>query len=188
MGFFVYMKYFYYFCNMERQSHGFEYQKVICERHNLISDKNYTGMWDAYQTDGTPCVIKLFKHNSELPLSDIFNNVARDKDFILKYGVWRGKKSNIVEEKEIFIDINKWRESFKWGHYEELNYWIKNLVSNSYSYDNTWKSEVKVWKEKWGINKLVQPRFKRDHKKQRRIQSAVAYKNLDMFLNYVKKK
>jgi len=114
VGFFVYMKYFYYFCNMERQRHGFEYQKVICERHNLISDKKYTGMWDAYQTDGTPCVIKLFKHNSELPLSDIFNNVARDKDFILKYGVWRGKKSNIVEEKEIFIDINKWKESFKW--------------------------------------------------------------------------
>ena len=173
---------------MERQSHGFEYQKVICERHNLISDKNYTGMWDAYQTDGTPCVIKLFKHNSELPLSDIFNNVARDKDFILKYGVWRGKKSNIVEEKEIFIDINKWRESFKWGHYEELNYWIKYVVSNSYSYDITWKSEMKEWKERWGKDRIVQPRFKRDHKKQRRIQSAVAYKNLDMFLNYVKKK
>ena len=174
---------------MERQIHGFEYQRELCEKHNLVSDENYTGLWDAYKRpDGVPCIIKTFKENSELPLSDIFNNVTRDKDFYLMYGVWRGEKSNIVEEKEIFIDINKWRESFEWGYYEELNYWIKNLVSNSYSYDKTWKSEVKVWKERWGINKLVQPRFKRDHKKQRRIQSAVAYKNLDMFLNYVKKK
>lgn len=173
---------------MERQSHGFEFQEKMNERYNLLSDENYTGMWDSYKPDKTPCVIKLFKENSELPLSDIFNNVARDRDFYLIYGVWRGKKSNIVEEKEIFIDINKWKESFEWGFYEELNHWIKNLVSNSYSYDNTWKSEMKVWKERWGVNKLVQPRFKRDHKKQRRIQSAVAYKNLDMFLNYVKKK
>jgi hypothetical protein len=173
---------------MERQGHGFEYQQKMCERHNLLSDENYTGMWDAHREDGISCIVKTFKENSELPLSDIFNNAARDKDFYLMYGVWRGKKSNIVEEKVIFIDIEKWKELFEWEHYEELNYWIKNLVSNSYSYDKTWKSEMKVWKERWGMDRLVQPRFKRDHKKQRRIQSAVAYKNLDIFLNYVKKK
>jgi hypothetical protein len=173
---------------MERQGHGFEYHQKMCERHNLLSDENYTGMWDAHREDGISCIVKIFKENSELPLSDIFNNAARDKDFYLMYGVWRGKKSNIVEEKVIFIDIEKWKELFEWEHYEELNYWIKNLVSNSYSYDKTWKSEMKVWKERWGMDRLVQPRFKRDHKKQRRIQSAVAYKNLDIFLNYVKKK
>ena len=173
---------------MERQVHGFDYQEEMCVRHNLLSDKNYTGVWDAYKADRTPCVVKLFKEHSELPLSDIFNNAERDKDFYFIYGVWKGKKSNIVEEKVIFIDIKKWKESFDWKHYDELKHWIKNLVSNSYSYDKVWRSEMKVWKDRWGRDRLVQPRFKRDHKKQRRIQSSVAYKNLDMFLEYVKKK
>ena len=188
MGFFDYIKYFYYYCGMERQGHGFEYQQLMCERHNLLSDENYTGMWDAYRPDGIPCVIKTFKHGSELPLADIFNNVSRDRDFYLIYGVWKGKKSNIIEERVVFIDIIKWRELFDWTHYEGLNNWIKNLVSNSYSYDMTWKSEVKEWKGRWGKDRIVQPRFKRDHKTQRRIQSAVAYKNIDLFLEYAQKK
>ena len=173
---------------MERQGHGFEYQELMCERHNLLSDENYTGMWDAYRPDGVPCVIKTFKRGTELPLSDIFNNVSRDKDFYLMYGVWNGKKSNIIEERVVFIDITKWRELFDWTHYDELNNWIKNLVSNSYSYDVTWKSEIKEWKERWGKDRIVQPRFKRDHKTQRRIQSAVAHKNIEMFLEYAQKK
>jgi hypothetical protein len=106
----------------------------------------------------------------------------------LIYGVWKGKKSNIIEERVVFIDITKWRELFDWTHYDGLNNWIKNLVSNSYSYDMTWKSEVKEWKERWGKDRIVQPRFKRDHKTQRRIQSAVAYKNIDLFLEYAQKK
>jgi hypothetical protein len=173
---------------MERQIHGFEYQEMMCKKRNLISDENYTGMWDAYKLNGSPCVMKTFKEKSELPLSDIFTNTKRDKDFYLIYGVWKGKKSNIIENKEILIDIDKWKELFDWNHYDELNNWIKNLVSNSYDYDMIWKSEVKQWKERWGYDRLIQPRFKRDHKTQRRIQSAVAYKNLKMFLEYVEKK
>jgi hypothetical protein len=172
---------------MERQGHGFDYQRQLCERYNLSSDDNYTGIWDAYRQDGTPCVVKTFKQNSEIPLADIFNNVSRDKDFYLMYGVWKGKKSNIVEEKVILVDVEKWKELFTWEHFEELKHWIKNVVSNSYDYDTTWKSEVKEWKEKWGEERIVQPRFKRDHKTQRRIQSAVSYKNLETFLDYVKK-
>lgn len=174
---------------MERQIHGIEYQNKLCEKHDLVSDTNYTGLWDAYKRpSGVPCIIKTFQVNSELPLSDIFNNATRDKDFYLMYGVWRGKKSNIVEEKEIFIDINKWKELFEFDHYDEMKYWIKFVVSNSHSYDKTWTKERNEWKTKWGRKRIVQPRFKRDHETQRRIQSGVTYKNLDTFLEYVKKK
>lgn len=172
---------------MERQSHGFEYQKLVCERYSLLYDENYTGIWDAFKPDGTPCVIKTFQENSEIPLSDIFNNFSRDKDFYLMCGVWKGKKNNLVKENVILVDVKKWKELFQWTHYDELKHWIKNIVSNSYDYDKTWKVEVKQWKQKWGEERIVQPRFKRDHKKQRRIQSAVSYKNLEFFLNYVKK-
>jgi hypothetical protein len=173
---------------MERQSHGFEYEKIVSAKYNLTSDKNYTGLWDAYMPNGVPCVIKTFKQKTELPLSDIFINSSRNTDFYLIYGIWKGDKTNIIEEKIILVDINKWKELFEWDNYKELNNWIKNLVSNNYNYDLTWRLEVKEWKKKWGEHKTIQPRFKRDHKTQRRIQTAVANKKIETFLNYVEKK
>ena len=172
---------------MERQIHGFEYQKKICEKNDLVSDKNYTGLWDAYKEE-TPCVVKTFKEKLDLPLADIFNNNKRDKDFYLMYSVWKGKKSNYIIENEILVDVNKWKELFQFDYYDELKHWIKNVVSNNYSYDEIWKVEMEEWKDRWGRNRIVQPRFKRDHGIQRRIQSGVSYKNLDMFLEYIEKK
>ena len=188
VGFFDYMKYFFYHCGMEKQKHGFEYQNKMCEEHSLVSDPKYTGMWDAYKPDGTPCVIKTFKHGSELPLSDLFSNTKRNTDFYLIYGVWKGKKSNIIKEGEVLIDISKWKELLEWEHYDEMKHWIKYIVSNSYSYDSIWKVEKDNWKDRWGRDRIVQPRFKRDHGIQRRIQSAVAHKNIDLFLEYAQKK
>jgi hypothetical protein len=172
---------------MERQSHGFIYQDKKCEEHGLIQDTEYTGIWDAYTKDNIPCVIKTFKKGSEMPLSDIFINSNRNKDFYLIYGVWEGCKSNIIEEKMVFIDINKWKTLFDWEFYDDLKFWIKFSVKNDKSYDNIWKSEVKKWKIKWGGKRIVQPRFKRDHKQQRRVQSAINYKKINIFLEYAKK-
>ena len=61
------------------------------------------------------------------------------------------------------------------------------LCIDDKSYDNIWKSEVKKWKIKWGGKRIVQPRFKRDHKQQRRVQSAINYKKINIFLEYAKK-
>jgi hypothetical protein len=69
-----------------------------------------------------------------------------------------------------------------------MKHWIKYIVSNSYSYDSIWKVEKDNWKDRWGRDRIVQPRFKRDHGIQRRIQSAVAHKNIDLFLEYAQKK
>jgi hypothetical protein len=172
---------------MERQKHGFMYQENVCKRNQLIVDENYTGIWDAYTDMGVPCMIKTFKKGSEIPLSDIFINSRRDKDFYLIYGIWQNKKTNIVEEKKILVDIQKWKELFDWDYYDDFKFWIKNIVSNNLDYDETWKSELKKWKKNWGKDRLIQPRFKRDHKKQKRIQSAVPNKKINEFINYVKK-
>ena len=172
---------------MERQNHGFKYQELICEKHKLRPDEEYTGLWDAYNENNIPCVVKTFKEASELPLSDIFNNASRNRDFILYYGIWSGKKTNIISNHVVHVDIEKWRQLFEFNEYDELKDWIKNKVSNSRSYDSIWKEECKVWKEKWGKDRLVQPRFKRDHKKQRRIQSGVSFTNIPAFLEYISK-
>jgi hypothetical protein len=172
---------------MERQEHGFIFQESISKKYDLVEDENYTGIWDAYDNQNVPCVIKTFKKGSEIPLSDIFINSKRDQDFYLIYGIWEKEKTNIVEEKKILVDVEKWKNLFEWDNYDELKHWIKNVVSNDYEYDKTWKKEVAEWKKNWGKGRVIQPRFKRDHKKQRRIQSAVPNKKINDFLNLIKK-
>lgn len=172
---------------MERQIHGFKYQEELCKKKNLTPVAEYTGKWDALTQEQKPVVIKCFKDKSELPLSDIFINSERNEDFIICCGIWRGSKYNIIEEIEVEVDIQKWKKYFEFEEYENLKDWIKNKVSNERSYDSTWKQECELWKSKWGKERLVQPRFKRDHKTQRRIQCAVSFANLTNFLNEVKK-
>jgi hypothetical protein len=55
--------------------------------------------------------------------------------------------------------------------------WIKNKVSNARSYDEQWKKEMLHYKQLWGEDRLITPTFKRDHKKQRRIQCQISYIN-----------
>lgn len=172
----------------EKQKHGFEYQKYVCIKYDLQPDEKYTGKWDAYQKDTKqPVVIKTHKKGSEIPLSDIFINHDRDRDFIMIIGVWEKEKSNIIQEFKIEVNIDKWKILLGWEFYLELKDWIRNKVSNDYGYDRIWKKEIKDWKLKWGVNKIIQPRFKRDHKTQRRIQAAIPNKHIKEFLEYVKK-
>lgn len=168
----------------ERQKHGFEYQNKVCETHGLFADTNYTGIWDAFSKENKPAVIKNFKDKSEIPLADIFINSKRDQDFIMYLGIWQKDKKNIIKEYVVDVDHKKFQELFVFDDYDKLKDWIK-YVSNDRSYDKQWKEECKEWKEKWGSDRIVQPRFKRDHKIQKRIQSAVTYKNIDKFLDYI---
>jgi len=171
---------------MERQKHGFLYEEKIKNKFEL-EEREYTDKWDLNDKNGIKWVIKTFKKDSELPLSDIFINNGRDEDFIIQIGIWEKEKTNIIEEFNIFVDLKKWKKQFEFKHYEKLKNWITNEVKNTYEYDEKWEKEVTDWKKIWGEERIVQPRFKRDHKKQRRIQSAVSYKNLHIFLKSVKK-
>lgn len=168
----------------ERQKHGLDFQKKMCLEKNLKESSEYIGQWDAFDSNDYPCVIKTFKKGSEIPLADIFINSSRDKNFRMILGVWDGFKSNIIEIIDIIIDYKKFIKLFEFQSYDELKVWIKN-VSNDSSYDNIWKQECQIWKIKWGKTRLVQPRFKRDHKSQKRIQSAVSYNNIQRFIETV---
>lgn len=170
----------------ERNIHGKKYEKLIIERYDLTEAAGYTDSWDATNKDNTPYLIKTFKKGSEIPLSDIFINSNRDKDFIMVLGIWENNKSNIVEEYIVNVRIDKFKKLFHFDYYDKMKEWIRS-VSNDYSYDEIWKKECFEWKTKWGEDRIVQPRFKRDHKKQKRIQSAVTYKNIKEFIDIIKK-
>lgn len=168
----------------ERQSHGFIFEQTIIDEYGYQKASGYTDKWDCFTNEGKPIQIKLIKKGSSIDLGDIFRNADVDFNFKLIVGFWEGKKDNVVDVYFIDVDYTKWLELFKFDYYDELNDWIKNKVSNSYDYDNQWKKECKHYKTLWGRKRIVQPRFKRDHKKQRRIQSGISYKN---FINKIVK-
>jgi hypothetical protein len=190
----------------ERQLHGFLYEERVVELKNLTpwsdyikkypsqnaEDRTYTSTWDAVDESihgknykGKPVQIKCIKHGGSVDLGDIFRNANKKENFLLIVGFWKNTKDNIVEEYTISVDHQKWNKLFESDIYDEVKDWLKNKVSNDRSYDSVWKIECSYYKERWGKNRIIQPRFKRDHKKQRRIQCGVSYKT---FIEYFIKK
>lgn len=164
---------------MERQEHGFIYQKAISNKLNLKEFIGYTDCYDAYSSTGELYQIKTIKFGNSIDMGDFFRNMNKDKNFYLVVGFWKGKTSNIVEEHILYIDVKKYNEILHFEKADELKKWIQN-VSNEKAFDNQWKKEVKEWKKEYG-NRLISLRFKRDHKSQKRIQCAI---NNKIFYSY----
>lgn len=181
------------------QEHGFKFEKrEVNKRDSFIlwkdyvekfpevdSDGIYTSKYDAVDLSrrgvkyhGKPVQFKNIKKKGSVDFGSIFRNRKHTENFDLIVGFWEYEKTNIVELYELKIDHKKLNSHFEWSDelYDELYYWIKNEVSNSYSYDEEWTKKRKEYKKLWGKNRLIQPRFKRDHEDQKRIQCGVGYK------------
>jgi len=182
-----------------RQQHGFDYEKHIIELLNLKRNKNYTGKNDAYYKDKNGkeylVQIKCIKKGSAIDLGDYCRNKNKNKDFVLIIGFWEGSKENIVEEYILYPPLEWWIGLFKvYDGFDKEMYEFLDDISNDKIDDAKWVSGRKmltkkwndswvphnsdfenVWKEKYP-ERLVLPRFKRDHKKQKRIQCAIPNK------------
>jgi hypothetical protein len=187
-----------------RQIHGFDYQEKIIKEWNLLPDNNYTGKNDAYSIEKggaqIPVQIKCIKHGSAIDLGCYNRNKYKEKGFIMFIGFWSGKKNNIIEEYMLDVNAHWWRDIFKApAMYDFFMFNFLKRISNDKEDDLIWKLETKrflyVWERYWDVigpklskvwedeytKRLVVPRFKRDHKKQKRIQCSIPNK---MFYNH----
>lgn len=171
---------------MERQFHGFIYQNICIKKYNLIEDKNYTSEWDGYWPNKKPVQIKTIKFGSAIDLGDYFRNKNKKENFTLFLSFWKRIENNIIEE-YIFenIDKNEWNKLFEYEFDKELKNDLKE-ITNNYSDDLKWKAIIQKHKSKWNsIKRLIQLRFKRDHKSQKRIQCAI--NNSDFYKFFIGK-
>ena len=169
---------------MERQNHGFIFEDYIINKYNLIKEIKYTGTYDAYTKDGIPVQIKLEKYNSDIEMADIFRNSQVNSDFILIVGFWSENKNNIIEQRTVYFKKEDYLSFFNQELLKEFESFLKG-ITNDYSDDIKWKKQITLFKEEWQLKtpNFIRPRFKRDHKKQKRIQCAINNKD---FHNYVK--
>jgi hypothetical protein len=171
---------------VERQIHGFEYERFKISENNLIKDINYTSKWDTFEMYNgvkTPVSIKCIGINSSIDFGDFKRQSEITNDFILYVGFWKGKKDNIVEEYKVYIKCDIWNSYFGDKSILESMLDEMKLISNDYSDDNKWKEYRIKWKELYGKS-IISLRFKRDHKKQKRIQCGITKSN---FINVVLK-
>lgn len=179
-----------------RQQHGFDYQNYVIDLLQLKPGEGYTDEDDAYcienNNDIYPTHIKFIKEGSPIELGDYRRNKNKNKSFALIVGFWKGIKGNIVKEHILYPPIDWWRWLFLTDEdFDRDLYTFLKGISNDASDDGLWTTECKKFKTRWNDfwpqirsdfenkydmecpGRLIQPRFKRDHKKQKRIQCAI---------------
>lgn len=162
----------------ERQLHGFNFESRIIRQFNLTKSESYTDKWDAYTDTGIPVSIKVEKHGTDIELADLYRNMNVTENFYLVVGFWNGTKDNITDMVSLFIPVATWNTFFNDDIALECKELLQN-TSNRHEDDDVWKVAIKQLSKKWKDNtpNLIRPRFKRDHKTQKRIQCAINYRD-----------
>lgn len=165
---------------MKRQKHGFIYQEEIIDRFSLSPESGYTSKWDAY-CDDIPVSIKTTRLGGDIELADFFRQSSIDEDFYLVVG-FHDSNNEIIEEHLLYIPKENWNKMIDKTFISIFKELLKNC-SNDNSYDEEWKQQISSLKKDWTkkTSNLIRPRFKRDHKSQKRIQCAINNKD---FYNY----
>jgi hypothetical protein len=164
---------------MARQNHGFLFEEYIIDKYHLTKEYNYTCAYDAYTSNGIPIQIKCIKKSSSIDMGDMLRNIKKNSCFILVIGFWKYVNSckKIDTIYYHFIDIHIYKpliggflENKVINALEEM----KN-ISNDHKDDSLWKDFSKRYKRELD-GSFLKPRFKRDHKSQKRIQCAIPNK------------
>ena len=103
-------------------------------------------------------------------------NAANTDSFYLIVGFWKDSTDNIITIETLFIEGQEWHQLFDENIANECREFLAT-ITNDYSDDEAWAQGCKELKKKWQNNtpNLIRPRFKRDHKKQKRMQCAINY-------------
>jgi hypothetical protein len=167
----------------ERQAHGFKFENFIKEKYDIkpCPEGHYTYKWDGI-LNGYPVSIKTEQQGTDVEMASFSRNAENTDSFYLIVGFWETTKDNIVTIETLFIDGSEWHQIFNEEVVQECQDFLRE-ITNDYSDDEKWTKGCKVLKEKWEqvTPNLIRPRFKRDHKKQKRMQCAINYSD---FYNY----
>lgn len=156
---------------MMRQIHGLHYEKQIISKFNWTASVCHTAKFDATTPAGLPVQIKLIKQGSSIDMGDFKRNSTNTLDHLLVLGRWVGNKQ-IVSQDIHYITGKKLNERLRFEHTDEMLKELKT-ISNDPCDDKLWREFCRHYRSLYPKDNLFKLRFKRDHKKQRRIQCAM---------------
>lgn len=162
---------------MERQIHGFNFEKEIIEMWGM-EETNYRDEWDAYYK-GIPVSIKYRKLGNNVEMSSIFKNANKKENYLLIVGFWKynkKRKKELIETHYLYINKNFWNSNFKQETLDKLKNVFKG-ISNDRCDDSKWRVRMSEYNKIWDSDEtIIKAHFKRDHKKQKRIQCSIKIK------------
>lgn len=179
----------------ERQKHGFIEEDYIRQKYLIDTySSNYTSPWDGkvhqdnvfhkvntlplmpVEDTIIPVSIKTKKINGAVEMGDLMRNATKEEGFILAVGFWKDTLTkNIVERHTIYLPLDEWSKNFPIEITTRMsNIFKDNNISNSYDDDKKWKIISKKYRQEWKLlENGININFKRDHKKQKRVQCSI---------------
>lgn len=166
----------------ERQRHGFIYQAAVIKKNNY-RETGYTDKWDAYDDKNRPVSIKCIKKGADICFGDFERQNTVTEDFILHVAFWEQSRSNITEQYDLIINADNWNSYFGNCAILQNAFTEMAMITNSHADDQKWDTFCLQTAELYNTDQnIIKLRFKRDHKKQKRLQCAISYAN---FINQV---
>lgn len=167
-----------------RQQHGFQFEEYIIHKHKLTKSSGYTNKYDAYYNK-IPVQIKCIKYGSVIELGDYYRNKSKTEDFFLIIGFWKNTTDNIIKTDILFIEHSIYINNMVY-HSDTAFKVGMDLITNLHVDDDAWKHFCNLHKNNYPKSNLISIRFKRDHKKQKRVQCAISNKNYKLFIQLFK--
>ena len=187
---------------MERQYPGIQIEHAIISRLNLKKAEGYTDKFDAFSNvDSTPFQIKSKKvkklsFNKKVKIEfGGFDRLKKTENFVVIIENYQMVNNSVfeIDSFEFLVDYKKWNaliddDAISLLHKSNVFYGI----SNDHSDDAIWKKRRSSLKKEYIKNypamaQYFMPRFKRDHKNQKRVQVGVPMdllKTLSIKTNY----
>lgn len=172
-----------------RQSHGFVFQSGVSRLLGLYVPYNYTDEVDAYSIKQPLDIVmrhsfKNMKTGSAVELGSLSRNAACPRDFVLYVAFWTGFATNVREVHVLHIRSTYWQNLFPSNieQFDTKAAFRDHLgeISNSPTDDPRWALRLQELKEAWRQSvprdSPIAVAYKRDHKKQRRVQCSIPAK------------
>lgn len=175
---------------MERQSNGLKVENHAVNTYYHGERTGYIDPFDSFGKEKIPIQIKTKKidkisQRTKIELGS-FMRLPKTKDFILD--IFFYNSSNTIYCRKIFkINAQKWNSNISEEMLQLLDYHhVFHSISNRHEDDSKWTDRRKFIKEQYkALGSIFTPLFKRDHKRQKRIQASIALSDiLEMSKDY----
>lgn len=173
---------------VERQRHGFDFEQTMDELiSSMQRDEGYTAEDDAHLIyDNTLDIrtsVKTCKYTMELCLGSFSRIATNDEPLLLFIGHYQNKRD--IHDVDVLYLEEGFTTLFGENRYDLIDlcadfvqYMTTTPDFNAHSYDVIWKEKYNEFREEYeecSTNDCyIFPRAKRDHKKQKRMQCAIA--------------
>jgi hypothetical protein len=165
-----------------RQSHGFVFQSGATRLLRLMAPLDYTAEVDAYSIDEDDVALrhsfKNMKAGTSVELGDLGRNANTKRDYIMYVSFWEGFGTNLQDVYVLRVAAEYWRSLFP----ADITPFLANAaflgITNARADDAKWDKRREELKQLWELEKPpgspMTVNFKRDHKKQRRVQCGIS--------------